>query len=262
MFKRLFRTIRSWFGALINTSEDPEKILEQNLRDMQDKKVEMNEWIAECKGRVTNLRRKKEEKQEVVNEAESKLKLAIKKDKDEVAKKIAKKRERAKEELARLGDNLEKAEKLLEQAKGTKEQFLREFEEKKREIKSALQKKRQSDMLGETADAMESFEVGSISQTHDEMVRRLEENAAENEARLDMALEDDEITDFEQEAEELKAERIVDEFKKELESGEVEPEKQLEEPELDESEVETDVSPDEVEEDVDKTIGRLEKENA
>jgi len=35
---------------------------------------------------------------------------------------------------------------------------------------------------------MEQFEVGGISQTHDDMVRKVEEMTAVNEARLDMAL--------------------------------------------------------------------------
>ncbi len=35
---------------------------------------------------------------------------------------------------------------------------------------------------------MEQFEVAGISQTHDEMVRKIEETTAVNEARMEMAL--------------------------------------------------------------------------
>ena len=65
---------------------------------------------------------------------------------------------------------------------------------------------------------MEQFEVGGISQTHDEMVRKIEEMTAVNEARMDMALDkvDQQKINIEQEAEKIRASELVQQFKVEM----------------------------------------------
>ena len=52
----------------------------------------------------------------------------------------------------------------------------------------AIRDYRRAQWQKKVADAMEQFEVAGISQTHDEMVRKIEEQTAVNEARMDMAL--------------------------------------------------------------------------
>jgi hypothetical protein len=68
------------------------------------------------------------------------------------------------------------------------------------------------------ADAMESFEVAGIDATHDEMLRKVEEQTAVNEARMQMALEsvDHERIKIEKEAEQLQASELVKQFKMEM----------------------------------------------
>src|SRR3989442_1657650 len=68
------------------------------------------------------------------------------------------------------------------------------------------------------ADAMEQFEVAGISQTHDEMVRKIEEMTAVNEARMEMALGnvDEQKVKIEEEAEKLRASELVKQFKVEM----------------------------------------------
>ena len=55
MFKRLSRVVRSFFGFFISVAENPEIILEQNIRDMNDQVPRMNESIAMVKANVTLL---------------------------------------------------------------------------------------------------------------------------------------------------------------------------------------------------------------
>ena len=55
MFKRLSRVFRSFFGFFISVAENPEIILEQNIRDMNDQVPRMNESIAMVKANVTLL---------------------------------------------------------------------------------------------------------------------------------------------------------------------------------------------------------------
>ena len=47
MWARLSRVIRSFVGFFISVAEDPELILQQNIRDMNDQVPRMNESIAD-----------------------------------------------------------------------------------------------------------------------------------------------------------------------------------------------------------------------
>ena len=51
MWQRFTRVIRSFIGFFISTAENPEIILQQNIRDMNDQVPRMNESTTE------NLRR-------------------------------------------------------------------------------------------------------------------------------------------------------------------------------------------------------------
>jgi len=55
MWQRLTRVMRSFIGFFISAAEDPEMILQQNIRDMNDQVPRMNESIAMVKANVTLL---------------------------------------------------------------------------------------------------------------------------------------------------------------------------------------------------------------
>ena len=65
-----------------------------------------------------------------------------------------------------------------------KQAFMREKERKTQEALNAIRDYRRAQWQKKVADSMEQFEVAGISQTHDEMVRRIEEETAVNEARM------------------------------------------------------------------------------
>ena len=53
--------IRSFVGFFISAAEDPELILQQNIRDMNDQVPRMNESIAMVKANVTLLGERRSE---------------------------------------------------------------------------------------------------------------------------------------------------------------------------------------------------------
>ena len=55
MWQRFSRMMRSFVGFFISFAEDPELILQQNIRDMNDQVPRMNESIAMVKANVTLL---------------------------------------------------------------------------------------------------------------------------------------------------------------------------------------------------------------
>jgi len=99
-----------------------------------------------------------------------------------------------------------------------KKAFMREKDRKTQEAMNAIRDARRAQWQAKVADAMESFEVAGIDATHDEMIRKVEEQTAVNEARMQMALEgvDHQAIQIEEEAEKLQAQEIVKQFKMEM----------------------------------------------
>src|SRR5919202_5448354 len=85
MFKRLSRMLRSFFGFFISVAENPELILEQNIRDMNDQVPRMNESIAMVKANVTLLEKEAAKYKNDINDLTAKVKAAIQAGRDDLA---------------------------------------------------------------------------------------------------------------------------------------------------------------------------------
>jgi phage shock protein A len=105
-----------------------------------------------------------------------------------------------------------------EKADRVKKSFLLEKERKTREALNAIRDHRRAQWQRKVADAMEQFDIAGISQTHDEMIRKIEEETAVNEARMDMAMSnvDKDKFEIEEEAERMRASELVKQFKVEM----------------------------------------------
>lgn len=218
MWQRLKRMVRSIFGSLIGVGEDPERILEQNIRDMNDQVPQMNAQIAMVRANLTLMEKEGARYQRELSEVTSRIKAALSKGREDLAMQFAVQLESLKGHAARGKLQVEGAKKAYDKAIEVKKAFMREKDRKTRDAMEALRAARQSKWQREVADAMESFEPSGIDATHDEMVRKLEEQAAYDSARLDMALDnmDVEGAQIEEAAEEIRAGELLEQFKLEM----------------------------------------------
>ena len=189
MWNRFRRAMRSFFGFFVSSIEDPELILEQNVRDMNDQVPKMNESIAMVRANVTLLEKENAKYKQEVNELTAKVKAAIQANRDDLAAQYASRLQTEKGALARNEQQLTLAREAYEKALNVKKAFMREKERKTTEAMTTIRDARRSRWQAKVADAMESFQVAGIDATHGEMVRKVEEQTAINEARMQMALE-------------------------------------------------------------------------
>ncbi len=115
-------------------------------------------------------------------------------------------------------EQLEFARKAYDKALQIKKAFMRERERKISEAQEALRAHERAKWQAKVADALEQFEVGGVDQTHQEMVRRVNEQAAKNEARMEMALDsvDTATMKIEEDADTLRAQDLVQQMKMEM----------------------------------------------
>ena len=218
MWNRFSRMMRSFVGFFISVAEDPELILQQNIRDMNDQVPRMNESIAMVKANVTLLEKEEAKYKTDMANLTAKIKAAIQAGRDDIAGAYATQLEQLKGAFARNQGQVATARAAFDKAMAVKQAFMREKDRKTHEALSAIADYRRSQWQKKVADAMEQFEVAGISQTHDEMVRKIEETTAVNEARMDMALTnvDQQKLKIDDDAEKLQASELVKQFKIEM----------------------------------------------
>src|ERR1041385_3138312 len=154
MFKRLSRVFRSFFGFFISVAENPELILEQNIRDLNDQVPRMNESIAMVKANVTLLEKEEAKYKEDMGALTAKVKAAIQANRDDLAGSFAAQLEQTKSALARTQGQLATARAAFEKAMTVKQAFMREKERKTQEALGAIADYRRAQWQKKVADAM------------------------------------------------------------------------------------------------------------
>ncbi|MEM9986939.1 MAG: PspA/IM30 family protein [Bacteroidota bacterium] len=212
------RAIRSLFGGLISSIEDPRLILEQNIRELNDQIPQMNENIATVKANVMLLEKEMNKYKSEYKTMVSKMKAAIQAGRDDIAQNYALRLEDTKRHMMQTKEQFDTAKSAYEKALEVKKVFMKQRERKIQEAKDALRAHDRAKWQSKIADTMEQFEVGGIDATHDEMLTRINEETAKNEARMEMALDsvDTETFAIEEEAENIRAAELVKQFKQEM----------------------------------------------
>src|SRR5215831_4369841 len=106
MWNRLRRVVRSFVGFFISVAENPEIILEQNIRDMNDQVPRMNDSIAMVKANVTLLEKEESKYKTELNTLSAKVKAAIQAGRDDIAGMFASQLETLNSALARTQGQL------------------------------------------------------------------------------------------------------------------------------------------------------------
>jgi len=217
-FKRLMRSI---FGGAISALEDPKPILEQNIRELNDQVPKMNENIATVKANVLLLQKELKKYEVEIVDLTSKIKAGIQAGRDDIAESYAIRLETARESMERTREQLKYATAAYDKALQVKKAFMREKERKIGEAKEALRAHERAKWQARVADTLESFEVAGMDATHEEMLNRIQEQTAKNEARMELALDsvDTESLKIEEDAQKIRASEIVKQFKLEMGVG-------------------------------------------
>lgn len=253
IWARFNRFIKSIFGGAISALEDPKLILEQNIRELNDQVPKMNENIATVKANVMLLRKEVNKYESELADLTSKIKAGIQAGRDDIAERYALRLQDVKDALVRTKEQLKYGSAAYDKAIQVKKAFMREKDSKITEAKDALRAHERAKWQAKVADTLESFEVTGIDQTHDEMISRINEQTAKNEARMEMALDsvDTETMQIEEDAQQIRASELVKQFKLEMGMGDTSGAK--EEPELDIPEQELEAGA--------KTIGKQRTQN-
>jgi len=221
MWERFVRFWRSIFGGMIDSMENPELILKQSMRDMRDKVPKINQNLAKMRGGLNLLENEYNDYVDQERKLTARIKAALEAGDEKLAGDYALRLKQIQDSKGRNFEQLGKAREAYSKATEFKQDYMREMEKKIKDAEMALREHEASKWKAEVAEVFQSFEVGDIDSTVDEMTYKLRQKTAMAEGKLDMAMETVDMKDIQMEkrAEEIEAQEMLKQFKLEWGMG-------------------------------------------
>jgi phage shock protein A len=218
MFDRLVRLFKSFFNRFITAAEDPVMILENNIREMRNQVPKLNEGIAKAKGTEILLTRQHDQFAAEEKTLRAKLKAAAMSGEDAIGRELAMQLQRVMTEKEKTKAALTQAKDGVQKLMDLRETQVRKINAEIEKIRDTIESAKVAKLKGELAEVFETFQVGDIAYSNQEMLEKLEKEAATNEGKLAAASEsvDMKSIKLDMKAEELQAEELYNQFKAEM----------------------------------------------
>jgi phage shock protein A len=189
IFSRLAQLIKSNLNDLISRSEDPEKMLNQVVLDMNNQLVEAKKQVAASIADEKRLAKQFEQEAANAQEWERRAMMAVRAGNEELAKEaLARKREH--EELAATyKDQWTKQKNAVDQLKRALRLLNDKIEEAKRKKNVLIARKKRAEAQRAIQDTMSGLRDQSAFETFDRMAQKVDQIEAEAEAQSDLAEE-------------------------------------------------------------------------
>lgn len=187
MWLRLKRLFRAIFGGIISNMEDPEQILNQLMRDMQDEVPKMRTNVAQVMAGEKRLAAEVERTSTQIQQIDAKIKAAIRTGNDDIATTLIAQMQTAQRGLEMTKGQFAQAQAASQKARQFLDNYMLQFERRKAEAMQLLAANKQAQMQERLAQTMASFQVGDNSQTFDEMREKIANRVADAEAKAELA---------------------------------------------------------------------------
>jgi phage shock protein A len=187
MWTRLKRLFRSIFGGIIDSAEDPEKILQQLVRDMNDELPKMRNNVADVMATEKRLEGEIRAQQTRMTDLDNKIKAAIRVGKDDVATALIAELQIAQRGLETAQRNHVAAKAASVKAREMFDNYMAQINRRQAEARQLISASKQASMQERLAQTMASFQMGDHSQTFDDMREKIANRSAAAEAKSELA---------------------------------------------------------------------------
>ena len=185
LLSRIGMIIRSFFNDLVNKAEDPEKILEQSVNDMQDELVQMRQAVAQAIAAMKRQEQQYLEADKQATEWERRAMLALQKGQEDLAREALVRRKSQAETASTLKDSIDRQSGQVAALKKNLiaiEGKIGEAKTKKEMLKARIQSAKAQENLN---NILGKVSTNSVSGT----IERMEEKVLMAEAKASAAAE-------------------------------------------------------------------------
>lgn len=188
-FGRLATLIKSNLNDLISKSEDPEKMLNQIIVDMNTQLVEAKKQVARAIADEKRLQKQYKAEKNVAGEWEKKAMMAIRAGDENLAKEaLLRKKEHDSLEKA-YGEQWQKQKQATDQLKTALRALNNKIEEAKRKKNVLIARKRRAEAMKSIQETMSGLSDTSAFETFDRMSQKIDQIESEAEAGAELAEE-------------------------------------------------------------------------
>lgn len=218
LMSRISRSIRALFGGIIESTENPELILQQTIRDMRDRVPELNNSVAQVMATEKLLAKSKERLEAQVVDLDSKIRASVKLNRDDIATAYIGQLQQAQVDLQKTAQQLEHATLASKQALKARDNYVLQMQRRTAEAMQLINQSKQARLQEQLAQTMESFQIGDDASTFDEMRDKIDRRAAAAEAKLQLgsASVDNQMQDIEREAMDMQLQDKLLAYKQEM----------------------------------------------
>ena len=218
LMSRTSRSIRALFGGIIESTENPELILQQTIRDMRDRVPELNNSVAQVMATEKLLSKSKERLEGQVVDLDSKIRASVKLSRDDIATAYIGQLQQAQMDLQKTSQQLEHATLASKQALKARDNYVLQMQRRTAEAMQLINQSKQAKLQEQLAQTMESFQIGDDASTFDEMRDKIDRRAAAAEAKLQLgsASVDNQMQDIEREAMDMQLQDKLLAYKQEM----------------------------------------------
>ncbi len=188
-FGRLATLIKSNLNDLINRAEDPEKMLNQVILEMNTQLVEAKKQVAVAIADEKRLQKQYQNEASVAEEWEKKAMMAVRAGDEALAKEALLRKKEHSTLAAQYQDQWEKQRTAVNQLKTALRALNNKIEEAKRKKNVLIARKRRAEAMKSIQETMSGLSDTSAFDTFDRMAQRIDQIEAEAEAGAELAEE-------------------------------------------------------------------------
>jgi phage shock protein A len=186
IFQRLARLIKSNINALISKGEDPEKMIEQLLREMNDQLIKAKKQVAVAIADEKRLAKQWEQEVRDAKEWERKAMMAVKAGDDALAKEALNRKRQHADLAEQFKQQWEGQKRAVEQLKLALTQLAAKIEEAGRKKTLLIARKKRAEAQKQISETLAGISEGSALGEFKRMEEKIDQMAAEAEAGVEL----------------------------------------------------------------------------
>ncbi len=201
IFKRFWTMLKSWLNHLIGAAEDPEKMLNQTLLDMQEQLIAAKRQVAIAIADEKRLIQQYEQEKQNASEWEQRAMIAVKQGNDQLATQALERQAEHVKLASGFEENWQAQKRSVDQLKTGLVSLSEKISEAKRQKDLLIARARRAQAQKSITETMSSLSPNSAMDTMNRMEEKIRQMEAEADATTELA-------------EEIHSDSLLAEFKK------------------------------------------------
>jgi phage shock protein A len=189
IFSRLGSLIKSNLNDLISKAEDPQKMLNQLVTDMQNQLVEAKKQVAVSIADQKRLEKQRDEQADLAQEWERKAMLAVRSGDDNLAREALKRKGEHETQAAEFTKQTQLQKDAVDKLKDQLRTLNDKIEEAKRKKNILIARQKRAEAQKAIQDTMQGLSDTSAFDTFERMAQKVDQIEAESEATAELGNE-------------------------------------------------------------------------